>query len=140
LKLLPGSFISYRLQGARDRLGPENPLDGSSFKGLISDGVLDRPVDILTLVVFLQPQDESGVKPAVSGMSLGEPLKKLLRRLSQFQKGLPDRLQTVASLAGLEVIRVLHLFAKPCRISLMAGNEFKLGVVDPDLVLRGLEA
>ena len=42
-----------------------------AFKGLIPDGVLDRPVDILTLVGFLQPQDVSGVEPAVSRMSLG---------------------------------------------------------------------
>ena len=71
LKLLPGSFVSYGLQGAGACLGPEDPLDGSSLKGLIPEGVLDRPMDILTLVVFLQPQDVSGVEPTVSRMFLG---------------------------------------------------------------------
>ena len=71
LKLLPCSFVANGLQGARGRLGPEDPLDGSCFKSLIPDGVLDRPVDILTLVVLLHPQDVSGLKPAVSGISFG---------------------------------------------------------------------
>ena len=71
LKLLPCSFVSCGLQGARECLGPEDPLDGSSLKGLIPDGVFDRPVDILTLVVFLHAQDVSGMEPAVSRMSLG---------------------------------------------------------------------
>jgi len=53
LKLLPGSFVANGLQGARDRLGPEDPFDGSGLKGLITDRVLDRPVDIITLVVLL---------------------------------------------------------------------------------------
>jgi len=70
-KLLPCSFVSYGLQGARQCLGPEDPLDGSCLKGLIPDRVLDRPVDVLTLVVLLHPQDVAGVKPAVSGVSLG---------------------------------------------------------------------
>ena len=71
LKLLPCSFVSYGLQGARGSLGPEDPFDGSCFKGLIPDRMLDRPVDVLTLVVLLHPQDVAGVKPAVSGVSLG---------------------------------------------------------------------
>src|SRR3990172_1849389 len=60
LKLLPCSFVSYGLQGARQCLGPEDPLDGSCLKGLIPDRVLNRLVDILTLVVLLHPQDVSG--------------------------------------------------------------------------------
>jgi len=71
LKLLPCSFVADGLQGARGSLGPEDPLDGSCLKGLIPDRVLDRPVDILTLVVLLHTQDVAGVKPAVSGMSFG---------------------------------------------------------------------
>jgi len=71
LKLLPCSFVSYGLQGARGSLCPEDPLDGSSLKGLIPNRVLDRPVDILTLVMLLHPQDVAGVEPAVSGMSFG---------------------------------------------------------------------
>ena len=71
LKRLPGLFVSYGLQSAREGLGPEDPLDRSGLEGLIPDGVFDRPVDILTLVVFLHPQDVSGVKSAVSGMSFG---------------------------------------------------------------------
>ena len=71
LKLLPCSFVSYGLQGTWGRLGPKDPLDGSSFKGLIADRVLDRPVDIITLVMLLHPEDVSGVKPTVSGMSFG---------------------------------------------------------------------
>lgn len=102
--------------------------------------MLDRPVDILTLVVLLHPQDVSGVEPAVSGMSLGQSLEKRLCRHSQFQKGLPDRLQTVAVSFGLKVIRVFHLLAQPCRISLMVGDELNLRGVDQDLMFRGLEA
>jgi len=79
LKLLPCSFVSYRLQGAGGRLGPEDPLDGSCLKGLIPNGVFDRPVDILTLIVLLHPQDISRLEPAVSGIALGQSLKKLLR-------------------------------------------------------------
>jgi len=71
LKLLPCSFVSYGLQCARQCLGPEDPLDGSCLKGLIPDRVLDCPVDVLTLVMLLHPQDVSGVEPAVSGMSFG---------------------------------------------------------------------
>jgi len=71
LKLLPCSFVSYGLQSARGSLGPEDPLDGSSLKGLIADRMLDRPVDILTLVVLLHAQDISGLEPAVTGMSFG---------------------------------------------------------------------
>ena len=140
MKLLPCPFVPDGLQGPRGSLGPEDPFDGSSFKGLIPDRVLNRLVDILTLVVLLHPQDVSGVEPAVSGMSLGQSFQKLLRRLSQFQKSFSDRLQTVASLFGLKVIRVFHPFAKPCGISLMPGDEFNLGGVDQDLVLRCLEA
>ena len=92
------------------------------------------------MVVLLHPQDVSGLEPAVSGMSFGESLEKRLGHLSQFQKGLSDRLQTVAYLFGLEVIRVFHPFAQPCRISLMPGDELNLGAVDQDLLLRGLEA
>ena len=69
LKLLPCSFVANGLQGARGRLGPQNPFDGSGLKGLIPDGVLDGPVDILTLVVFLHAQDRSGLESTVSGVS-----------------------------------------------------------------------
>jgi len=71
LKLLPCSFVSYGLQGARGSLGPEDSFDGSCLKGLIPDRVLDRPVDVITLVMLLHPQDVSGLEPAVSGMSFG---------------------------------------------------------------------
>ena len=137
MKFHPRSFVSYGLQGPRGSLGPEDPFDGSSFKGLIPDRVLNRLVDILTLVVLLHPQDVSGVEPAVSGMSLSQSLEKRLCRHSQFQKGLPDRLQTVAVPFGLKVIRVFHLPAQPCRISLMVGDALNLRGVDQDLMLRG---
>jgi hypothetical protein len=140
LKLLPGSFVANGLQGARDSLGPEDPFDGSGLKGLIPDGMFDGPVDILTLVVLFHPQDGSGVKPTVSGMSLGQSLEKLLRRFSQLQKGLPDWLQTIALFWGFEVIRIFYLFPQPCRISLMPGDKLNLGAIDQDLVLRCLEA
>jgi hypothetical protein len=140
LKLLPGSFVANGLQGARDRLGPEDPFDGSGLKGLIPDGMFDGPVDILTLVLLFHPQDGSGVKPTVTGISLGQSSEKLLRRLSQFQKGLPDWLQTIALFLGFEVIRVFHPFTQPCRISWMPGKELNLGAIDQDLMLRGLEA
>ena len=55
LKLLPRSLIPYRLQGAGNRLGSEDPLDGSCFKGLVPDGMFHRPMNILTLVMFLHP-------------------------------------------------------------------------------------
>ena len=71
LELLPGSFVAYGLQGARGSLGPENPLDRSSLKGLIPDRVLDRPVDIITLVMLLHPQDVASVESAVPGMFFG---------------------------------------------------------------------
>ena len=71
LELVPCSFVPYGLQGARGSLGPKDPLDGSSFKGLIADRVLDRPVDVITLVMLLHPEDVSGVEPAVSGMFFG---------------------------------------------------------------------
>ena len=80
------------------------------------------------------------MKPAVSGMSLGQSLEKRLCRHSQFQKGLPDRLQTVAVPFGLKVIRVFHLLAQPCRISLMVGDELNLGGIDQDIMFRCLEA
>jgi len=71
LKLLPCSFVANGLQGARGRLGPEDPLDGPGLKGLITDGVLDGPVDILTLIVLLHAQNGSGLEPTVSGVSFG---------------------------------------------------------------------
>ncbi len=71
LKLLPCSFVAYGLQRARDRSGPEDPLDGPCLKSLITDGVLDGAVDILALVVLLHAQDGSGLKPTVSWMSFG---------------------------------------------------------------------
>ena len=80
------------------------------------------------------------MESAVAGMSFGQPLEKRLRHLSQFQKGLSNRLQTVAFLFSLEVIRVFHLFAQPRRIALMPGDELNLGAVDQDFVLRCLEA
>ena len=79
LKLLSRSFVSYRLQGAGGRLGPEDPLDGSCPKGLIPDGMFNRLVDVLTLVVLLHPQDVSGLETAVSGIALGQSPEKLLR-------------------------------------------------------------
>ena len=82
LKLQPGSFVANGLQGARGGLGPENPLDGSCLKGLIPDGVFDGPVDILTLVVLLHPQDVSGVEPTVPGLSFGQSLEERLGHLS----------------------------------------------------------
>ena len=82
LKLLPCSFVANGLQGARGRLGPEDPLDRSCLKGLIPDGVFDRPVDILTLVVLLHPQDGSGLEPTVPGISFGQSLEKRLGHLS----------------------------------------------------------
>jgi len=102
--------------------------------------VLDGPVDIITLVVFLHPQDVSGLEPAVSRMFLGQSLEKSLCHLSQCQKGLPDRLKAVAYLFSPEVIRVFHLLAQPCGIALMPGDEFDLRSVDQDLMFRGLEA
>jgi len=78
LKLLSRSFVSYRLQSAGGRLGPEDPLNGSCLKGLIPDGVFNRLVDVLTLVVLLHPQDISGLEPAVSGIALGESSEKRL--------------------------------------------------------------
>jgi len=71
LKLLPRSFVSYGLQGAGNNFGPEDPFDRSCLKGLIPDGVFNRPVDVFTLVVLLHPQDVSGLEPAVSGISFG---------------------------------------------------------------------
>ena len=71
LKLLPRSFVSYGLQGAGDCLGPEDPLDGSCLQSLIPDGVLNRLVDILTLVMFLHPENVSGLEAAVSRIALG---------------------------------------------------------------------
>jgi len=79
LKLLSRSFVSYRLQGAGDPLGPEDPLDGSCLKGLIPDGMFDRLVDVLTLVVLLHPQDVSSLEPAVSGRASAQPPEELLR-------------------------------------------------------------
>jgi len=72
-------------------------------------------------------------------MSFGEPREKRLGHLSQLQKGLSDRLKAIAYPFGLEVIRVFYPFAKPGRISLMPGDEFNLGAVDQDFLLRGLE-
>ena len=71
LKLLPCPFVANGLQSTQSRLSPKDPLDGSSLKGLIAEGMLDRLVDILTLVVLLHPQDVSGVEPTVSGMPFG---------------------------------------------------------------------
>ena len=139
LKLLPCPFVANGLQGARGRLGPEDPLDGSCLKSLITDGVLNGAVDILTLVMLLHAQDGPGLEPAVSGMSFGEPREKRLGHLSQLQKGLSDRLKAIAYPFGLEVIRVFYPFAKTGRISLMPGDEFNLGAVDQDFLLRGLE-
>ena len=137
LELLPCSFVANRLQGARGRLGPKNPLDGSGLKGLITDGVLKGAVNILTLVMLFHPQNGSSLKPTVSRMPFREPLEKGLCHLSQFQKGLPNWLQTIANLFGLEVIRVFYPFAKAGRVSLVTGKELNLGAVDQDLLLRG---
>jgi len=84
LQLSPGAFVSDRFQGPRDRLSSQDSLNRSALKSLIAQGVFDRPMDILTLIIFLQPQDGSGVKATVSGMSLGESLEKRLGHLSQF--------------------------------------------------------
>ena len=82
MKLFSRPFVSYRLQGAGKSPGPEDPFDGACLEGLISDGVLNCPVDILTLVVFLHPQDVSSVESAVSGMPFRESLEKHLGHLS----------------------------------------------------------
>ena len=55
LKLLPGSFVPYRLQGAGNRLRPKDTLNGSCLKGLIPDGMFHRAMNILALVMFLHP-------------------------------------------------------------------------------------
>jgi len=89
--------------------------------------------------MLFHPQDISGLEPAVSRISFGESLEKRLCPLSQFQKGLPDRLQTIASLSSLEMIRVIDLFAQPCGITFMPGDEINLWGVNQDLVLRGFE-
>jgi len=140
LKLLPRVFVADGLQGARDRLCPEYPFYRFSLKGMIPKGVLKGPVDVVALVVLLHAEDISGVEPAVSGMSLDEALQELLRRLSQFHKGLPHRLKTIPYLFRLEVLGVLHLPAKTRRLSFMMSYELDLGVVDHDLMLRRLEA
>lgn len=140
MKLLPRVFVADGLQGARDRLCPEYPLYRFSLKGLIPKGVLKRPVDVVALVVLLHAEDVSGVEPAVSGMPLDEALQELLRRLSQFHKGLFHRLKTIPYPFRREVIGVIHLPAKPGGMSFMMSDELDLGVVDHDLLLRRLEA
>jgi hypothetical protein len=139
LKLFSGPFVSYRLQGAGDRLGPEDPLDGSCLKGLIADGMFDRLMNILALVVLLHPQDGSGLEPTVSGMSFGQSLEKRLSHLSQFQKGLSNGLQTVTPPFVLEVIRVLDPFSQSYGRSFVAGKELNLWRVDQNFVLCGFE-
>ena len=84
LQLSPGAFISDRFQGPRDRPGSQDSFNRSALKSLIAEGMFDRPMDILTLIIFLQPQDGSGVEATVAGMSLGESLEKRLGHLSQF--------------------------------------------------------
>jgi hypothetical protein len=71
LQLPPCPFVADGLQGPRRRFGAQDALDRPSLKGLIPQGVFDRPVDILTLVMLFHPQDGSGLKATVSWMSLG---------------------------------------------------------------------
>ena len=76
LQLSPGAFVSDRFQGPRDRPGSQDSLNRSALKSLIAEGVFDRPMDILTLIIFLQPQDGSSVEATVAGMPCGESLEK----------------------------------------------------------------
>lgn len=71
MKLFSRPFVSDRLQGAGDRLGPQDPFDGFCLEGLIANGVFHGPMNILTLVMFFHPQDVSGLEPTVSGMPFG---------------------------------------------------------------------
>ena len=82
LQLPPRPFVADGLQGPRRRFGAQDPFDRSGLKGLIAQGVFDGPVDILTLVMLLHPQDGAGVEPTVAGMSGGESLEKRLGPLS----------------------------------------------------------
>ena len=82
LQLPSRPFVADGLQGPRSRFGAKDPLNRSGLKSLIAQGVFDRPVDILTLVMLLHPQDGSGVEPTVAGMSGGESLEKRLGPLS----------------------------------------------------------
>lgn len=140
MQLSPGAFVSDRFQGPRDRPGPQDSLNRSALKSLIAKGVFDCPMDILTLIIFLQPQDGAGVEPTVAGMSCGESLEKRPGHLSEGQKSLPNRLQTVADFLGPKVIRVFHPFAQAGRISFMSSDELNLRRINQDLLLRGLEA
>jgi len=140
LKLLPRSFVTDRLQGARDRLRPEYPLNCFSLKGLIPKRVLKGPVDVVALIVLLHAEDISGMEPAVSGMPLDKPFQELRRRLSQFHKGLPHRLKTIPYPFRPEVLRILYLPAKTRGLPFMMRDTLKLGVVDQNLLLRRLDA
>lgn len=82
MQLPPGAFVADGLQGARDRLGPQDALDRSGLKGLVAQRVFHRLVDIVTLVIFLHPQYVSGLEPTVAGMSFGEALQKHFGPLS----------------------------------------------------------
>jgi hypothetical protein len=82
LQLSPGAFVSDRFQGPWDRLGSQDSFDRSALKSLIAEGVFDRPTDILALIIFLQPQDGSGVESTVAGIHCGESLEKRPGHLS----------------------------------------------------------
>jgi len=79
------------------------------------------------------------LEPTVSGIALGQSSEKLLRRVSQCQKGLSNWLQTVTHPLVLEVIRVLYSFPQSRRRSFMAGKEINLRRVDQNFVLCGLK-
>lgn len=82
MKLLLRAFVTYGLQGAWVRLCPEYSLYRSSLKGLIPEGMLKCPVNVVALVVFLHAEDMPGVETAVSRMPVGKAAKKLFRYFS----------------------------------------------------------
>jgi len=82
LQLPPRPFVADGLQGPRRCFSAQDALNRSGLKGLVAQGVFDRPVDILTLVMLLHSQDGAGVEPTVAGMSGGESLEKHLGHLS----------------------------------------------------------
>ena len=136
---LAGLFVADGLEGTRREPDLEDTLHGGGLEGAIAQRMLQRRVDVLGQVAFLELKDVAGVGPALSGVLLQQSLQERLGRVTEGQKRLADRLEAVAGLLGLKVPGKLDALRQPAWGALVPCDELQPGAIDEDLVLGCLD-
>ena len=98
LQLFSCLFVADGFQGPGFGFGQEDTFDGLGIKGLVTKGMMQGPVDVISVVGCFEVKDGAGMEAAVSRVGLLEPGQEGRGCVSEGKESLSDGFQTVADL------------------------------------------